>query len=507
MNRIDQRFTEAVERLDDATAMVPVPAAPPPRHSVAIPIVSVAAAIAVTFGVVSVLRPTDSVGPASPPPEFAQGSHGTEITMSEIDDGDGNPATITVRGEPAAGDVRITPQPGNMTAVTLPDGTQQQVAAEMCVESDAGGVCGPAELFSEPQLQVGPRGPGGQAFVTGVPSDVYAVTFTAGAIRHWAIPLHGIVAFPFPDTAAPHATVTGINLDGHVVFTQTATNDMLTDPEIERAVTTQLTGDQLADAWFVETPADAGWGPEVVRSEGRTSLTGFPGPFSAQSFFTQPDSAAAEESVTVLTVRSDDVDAVLQRLDTLDTGRVHTTTPVDEAATVIVWAGNNVPDNLLDDVVETLAPRQPHADLAIDITTPRAWNSMERSPAHVPAGTPVDALLTDAAPTDSNVTIRAQGDDVGTIRYFLALDNTNVSSVDVGGPVPSPLMNLDDLVGLELQPMLLTIPADITNVTFITDTEEVDTAIVHLAETATVALLAITPAQPGATIRDVNITP
>lgn len=183
------------------------------------------------------------------PVAVVAGERGTEIPLVEVDDGDGDAATVLLRVGDTGRGVIIRPKEAN-TAITVPATaapiggvpTAGPVAPELmrCVELDTGeGACGPitTPIGTEMGVMLGDRRPEGAALVTYVPVDASVVVFESGDQWFWQRPLHGVAAFPFTDAAESEATVEALASDGTVVASNLATKSTPTTAELGARVT------------------------------------------------------------------------------------------------------------------------------------------------------------------------------------------------------------------------------------------------------------------------------
>ena len=519
MSALEDQIAGARTRLDTALDAHAVPLAPPPHRRSALPVLIVAALIAGAVVIAGWLRPDERVAPASPPPGLAEGRYGDEVRILEIDDGDGDPATILLRGDPDAGEVRIYPADGTTTATTAPRpaGETRSPApevppVEVCVESPgAGGLCTDwASLRRDPVLQLGARGAGGQAVVTGVPDDVYAVVYESGPTRRWARPGRGIVVFPRPDEAASSATVVGLAADGGRVFTQSSDDQTLSNPEIEALAASRLSDVTLDAGWFATVPDDGLAGPTVTRLTGRSGGAGFTGPFTAQTYATTRSYSTDDPSNTVwvITVRTDDLADAVQRLRRtgLEARRAIDVAP---GVTVLLWAGDAVTDVDVDAAIASLTATAPDPATTLDATTARAWQSTDRAPAMVTMGSPLEALLTDPVATFEGGEIVSQPDDVGATAYWLVTggpDRRRIDTVVIVGAPGSPDLAPEQLVGMTLSPLLLVVERDVTAVTLATTGGDVEATLVPIDDPVPLQLVVIVPTTADVEVTAVDVT-
>ena len=245
--QLDELFTGAAARLHASTATIVVGAPPAPSFPMR-PVLGIAAAAAMAAGTVGVLVSTSARRSGGLPAGFAAGTFGTEITMHVVEDGDGNPDTILVRATPAGGDMTIDRGAAAVaqTGVTTPTGqVPPDKSADVCYSGAAGGTCGSAAQPVEPALMLSPRGVTGQAAVYAVPAGVVAVRFEAGAERHWARPVEGVVAFPYGEDASSNAVAFLLRADGSVVTRIDSSSTTPTEAEKEARQVSKPTDEVL----------------------------------------------------------------------------------------------------------------------------------------------------------------------------------------------------------------------------------------------------------------------
>jgi hypothetical protein len=450
------------------------------------------------------------------PPGFAEGRYGQQITITEIDDGDNNSATYTLRATPGGGFVKVAPANGStpttlaaaVTAaavVTTPTpAAPANPAAQVCVngtgDGDTGGagsVCG--ELGQQPpQVLLSTRGEQGQAVVYGLPPKTVAVAFVAGSARYWAEPVHGIAAFPYPASAATTATFQAFNTAGEVIASDQGINSTMTQAEVEAAAVTHQTADALPGSWFGDVPLGMGYGAEAVRLHGRTALTGFQGPFAAQGYL--PDPNRPRDWVFVVTLRSADAGAVRQRLDGISGGSIRTTLDVADGVQVLVWASDAVGSKEIDRMVPTIRERAPLTDRVVDLNIPRAFQSEN---AFHSLGVPVlEALRTDAVATVNGHDVLAEADDTGEVFFTVAGDDNSATEVGPNLPPHTPTVHGSTFAGL------WAVPADIGQITLTVDDGSVLTPeVIDVRPLVNAKLLYLSHDQPVGTFTKVEIQP
>lgn len=518
---LDALLGGAAARLGGVTTGLSVGPAPAPASSVGTRLAAVAAvglAAAGVAGVLAVSRGGDGAAPL--PPGFAEGRYGTEVPIAEVDDGDGNPdtvllrisprtdvGTVTIRRNGAAADgatattavaAVVVGEPDSATPVPPPP-------SELCIESPgAGGACGTAAQFTEPQLHVGQRGSAGTALVTGVPDDVVAVAFDAGRERHWQRPVRGVALFPLDEDASPDAVVTFVRADGSRAARLTGNDGTLTDTEVAAQAVTTATGRDLPAVWLGSSTSDlpATFGTWLRRT-GRATATGFAGPFAVQGFGEGgPDSDT--RGVALVTVRTDDVDAARARLTPTTSGAIRRAIDNPDGTTVLVWARTGTPDDQVAAVVATLRAREPDAGTAIDLTRPWSWRGQRTGPyvatevAATMFGVPVGTVEFGGRQRQ----VWATADDLGLVRFaslFAVADGTTLAgpTVSADGPFAVPVAG-DPLVPGQL----LAVPATTTalRLTFV-DGTVVDAQLLDVRPVVN-AKLAVVPA--GGTVRSVE---
>ena len=262
------------------------------------------------------------------PAGFNEGLYGTQIVLTEVPDGDADTETFVLRTEPDVGTVTATVTTG---AVVVPTTAVGSAAADpvvpsppvLCIETTGGGsACMPRELLGTPSFLLDARRANGQVVVFALPSSAVAVTFAAGTERYWSEPLHGMATFPFLESAAPNVTFAAVDRDGRVVWRDAAADSTLTRAEVVAATITEQTNDVLANGWFGDVGQN-GYGPELIRLHGRTTLTGFQGPFAVQEY-AFGTGGSIRTWVSAITVSAVDIVAVRARLEPLANGSVRT---------------------------------------------------------------------------------------------------------------------------------------------------------------------------------------
>ena len=428
---VDELLTGAAARLDVATANLPIPG--PPRAAAPVGrIIAAAACAAAAVGAMVVVGSRDRHRQPQAPPGLLEGSYGTEITLNEVADGDDDPTTWKVVAAPAGGAVSVERQSTATTAAvaaTVPGGTADTIAAapngsaELCLMgTGAGGSCPPDPgTFT---LTTSNRSDAdGQALVSGIPADTYAVTFRAGDIRYWARPVHGIAAFPYPGAAAALSTATAIAGDGTILATATQHDSTLTGTEIAAAAITSGTGDTIPGGWYAPTDVGTSIGGIITRLEGRTGQIGFGGPFTAQGLVVDTDHNLW---LQVITVHTGDVDEVTARLDSGGRGSVRRTVAEAAGLTVLLWADDDVSDTTIDNAGRTLSQTNPTPEYVRPMDGPQAFTAA--SPIGI-MGTPgLWALLSEPLDAPLGEALRIQGDDLGNLRVA-RLAGTDASSV------------------------------------------------------------------------------
>lgn len=442
MNALDELLHDAANRLDHATATMIAPELPDPSRIGARVAVGAVCLAAVGAAGYAVSIRSDEASPASLPPGLREGRYGTEIVMTEVPDGDNDPETFWLEANPGGGYVKVTKPTGGTTKVTVSDGSQESSAAEFCLDAPSGGFCGTAFQMATTQMIVGPRGADGQVIVHGVPASAAAVTFRAGSETHWSEPVHGIVAFPFPEAASANVAVVALDSEGNTVWQQSTTDTSLTSAEVEALTVTHQTAAYMADGYFGVVPEGNAWGPELVRRHGRTALTGFTGPFASQSYVVGPTppsrgpgSGGNSHWVYAITVPTDQLPDMLARLSTLRRGSVRKTVEPSASVRVVIWAGEEVADSEIDRFAGTLVQRPPQASFGADLDTPTAWAGGASSPLSGEDGSPLSAILSDVVSAVDGHELIAQGDDLGVVQFHVA--RTNGSYASLGGP-PDP---------------------------------------------------------------------
>lgn len=508
MNGLDELLADAALRLDDATGHLPIPRPPSPSFPVGRVALRFACALAIAGGIFAVAQRRNVPTAAELPPGFVEGLHGQQITIDEIDDGDNNNATYTLRATPGGGFVRVAPVNGSTpttiaaaAVVSTPTAAAPaNPAAQVCVsgteDGDTGGagsVCG--DPGQPPQVLLSNRGEHGQAVVYGLPPKTAAVALIAGSARYWAQPVHGIAAFPYPASAAMTATFQAFNSAGQVIATDQGVNTTMTQAEVEAAAVTHQTAAVLPGSWFGDVPLGMGYGAEVVRLHGRTALTGFQGPFASQGYV--PDPNHGHDWVFVVTMRSADADAVRQRLDGIAGGSIRATLDVADGVQVVVWASDPVGSKEIDRLVPTIRERAPLDGRAVDLDVVRSFQSEN---AFYAIGVPVlEALRTDKVATVNGHDVLAEADDTGEIVFTVAGDDSGMTEVGPNLPPHTPTVHGSTFAGL------WPVPADIGQITLTLDDGTVLTPeVIDVRPLVNAKLLYLSHDHPVGTIAEVH---
>ncbi|MCU1388692.1 MAG: hypothetical protein JWL72_2030 [Ilumatobacteraceae bacterium] len=505
LTAIDELLHDASERLDLATARASIPdfrSRTPQGARVAVAL-TCAATVAATWVVIAANHGDSSVAPITFPPGIIEGRYGTEVVMSEQPDGDDDPSTFIVRGDPGGGTVTGSRTLGGVVEVTAPSGQQASSPAELCLEAaDGSGGCGTSEQLSTPQLDVGQRGVSGQVYVTGMPTATFAVIFEAGTDRHWSRPVRGIATFPFPEDASATVTTKAVDANGTILWQDTEQDRTLTDTEIQLRSVTTTTDETIPSGWFGDVPAPDGYGLEFLRTMGRTTLTGFQGPFATQGIQAVASRGNSSDSwIWAITIRAADLDAVRTRLDPLTDGSVRTTLEPTGDIRVLVWAGNSVSDELAQQFSSTIVERSPLADRAADGDRPSAWSG-GHTPARALDSSPFTALVTDTVAHVDGHAVIAYADDIGVIQFSVADSNGGVANLD-DPQQPAQL----PAVGSTLFAGLWPVPEDITVVTLtLSDGSTITPTIIDPGLLAVGRLLYIGQGSGGRTIIDIRTT-
>jgi hypothetical protein len=467
MNGIEELVRDATLRLDHALAHTTAPRLRTPQHSggrLAARIVVVAVLAAAGYAIS--VRVADRDSAVTLPPGLLEGRYGTQIELTEVADGDNDPETFALQAAPGGGTVKVTKSSGvapTTVASTAVDSSHAGSPTDICIEtSGAGTGCGVRDLLDTLGILLGSRGGTGQVVVSGFPTSTVAVTFAAGPARYWSEPVHGFVAFPFPVTATPEVTVEAMDRNGRVVWQDTAVDTMLTPSEVVSATVTTQTDEPLTDGWFGD-PGTPGRGPEVVRRHGRTALTGFGGPFAAQSYVIDSQLPGMRGWVWAITVRTVDVATVRQRLDPLAGGRVRTTLEPSADARVLIWAGDDVPETEVTRYAGTLTQRAPLADFGTDLDVATAWSS-DHTPVSSIDGSPLNALVTDIVGRVDGHDLIAHADDVGEVMFHVKDFDGGYASA--GRPTSGVRI---PPVGGSVSNGLWSVPSDITAITLTFD--------------------------------------
>jgi hypothetical protein len=435
---LDDMLNAAGTRAYDATADLTLPGVPRPSRPTGMYAgVGAVATLAVVAGAFAVNSGGGGVKAGKVPQSFLSGAHGTEIVMKQIDDGDKDPQTITLDAGPA-GQVKLYPATAETTAITVAfavgseGSTPPSVLIEgTCLETASGGLC-PMNV-DVPDMMIAPRS--GEAAVTvyGLPSKVVAVAFTSGTERYWTRPFQGVVVFPFSEAASHEVRTDAYAADDTIIQSFENVSDELTTAEVAaKAVTTQ-TDEMLATGWFVPnyTPLAPGAMGEFARYRGRTSKTGFTGPFTAQGVSVcapGSDECQTDRGIWLVTVNSDRNEEIRRRLASLG-GNLRTIEPAI-GTTVLVWSDTSAPKDKVDAIVAALVARPIDSQAGGQVLdTPRSWQS-ENPP---PAGQVIpDAILGDNAGELGGLDVVAQSDDLGVVRFALRVAPHFANSALVG---------------------------------------------------------------------------
>lgn len=469
---IDDLLASAGDRALEASARLPLPAAPKPSRPVGPMLLAAATVVAVGAGGYSALRPSargTQVGAV--PQAFLDGVHGPEITMSEIDDGDGDPKTVTLR---AAGfwtgasverfpiDVKLYPADREPSATTAP-GTggptpeaQPFPEGSICVEiNGAGGVC-PLEP-SAGQLVLGSRAANGSGFVAGLPTETVAVAFTSGSEKYWARPVRGIAAFPFTEAAEPIATTVAYAADGSTIMTSSADNPWLTKTEVSERAITRTTSEVLEAGWFYDVPVARMLG-ETIRHKGRIGGTGFPGPIAIQGVC---DPCEGGPGTWVVTVQSSDRSVVEQRLASLG-GSIRSAQP-EPGVTVLVWADASSSAGLLDKMLAGLTRRDVDPAAGRSLDDPLAFDSDNAPLFHAQRGV-MSALFADEVGTIDDLDVLAVADDIGAVMFsgYRGSQLSGVVTVSNDPAFEGPKL---PVVGVRAYSGLTAVPANVASLT------------------------------------------
>jgi hypothetical protein len=465
---LDEMLDAAGSRAAGATHGLALPGVPRPTRPVGMYAgVGAVATLSVVAGAVGMSRGSNRTSAGKVPQSFLDGAHGKEVVIKQIDDGDNDPTTVLLDAGPA-GTVKLYPATSQAVATTVavaattavgqrPEPTA--VLSGTCLDSNGGGIC-PMDSTTLGTV-FGARSASGSFVVYSLPSSVVAVDFTSGLEHYWARPVHGIVAFPFTEAASPRVETKAYAADETVFASIGGFNDMITSAEIaSRAVTTQ-TNDTLAVGWFVDqysavAPTSMG---EITRYRGRTSSTGFTGPFTAQgSAFCGENCTPQERGSWIITVLSSQADEVRKRLAPLN-GVLRSSEP-SPGVTVLVWSEPSAESAKIDALVAASKPRAATPGDSISLDAPRAWKS-EQQPFN---GSAVpNALLSETIGTLEGKPVVAQADDLGTVQFRVHVGGTVYEAVQVD-PSSAGLPAVP-VEGSAWQPGPIAVPHDVTALT------------------------------------------
>jgi DNA-directed RNA polymerase specialized sigma24 family protein len=401
---------------------------------------------------------------AKVPASFLNGAHGTEIVMTQIDDGDGDPRTITLDAGPA-GQVKLYPGSAETTATTafssvttLSGAAIPQAPIEgTCLETASGGLC-PINAGDEPEMMIAPRSDHAAVTVYGLPSKVVAVAFTSGTERYWTRPFQGVVVFPFSEAASHEVRTEAYAADDTIIRSFENVSDELTTAEIAAQAVTTQTDETLATGWFVPnyTPLAPTAMGEFARYRGRTSKTGFTGPFTAQGVSICTDECPTDRGIWIVTVNSSSSDEVRTRLEVLG-GKLRTIEPA-AGATVFVWSETSSPKDRVDAIVAAMTSRVTDKQFAQLLDAPRTWG--EFGP---PSGQAViDAILGEKVGELDGHAVVAQSDDLGIVQFRSRIAPQFAIATSVGGARFAPAI---PAVGSVWFPTLYAVPGDVTGLT------------------------------------------
>ena len=517
---IDELLEGASARLVTGTADLTIP--PPPRAGRPMMAVAAGGMAAAAIGIVAVgVRhgDPDTEGRALPP-GVAEGDFGVEVVLTEIEDGDDDPTTRLYEADRGAGRVstQVTAEGRSGSATTVavpaPDAVAQSIdtmvdgepavaapGPQWCITAaDGSGLCTePGSLEpSELIVMVGSRDAGQQAIVAGVADAAAVVTFASGTEKYWTRPVDGFAVFPRTAAQSFDARIEVIGDGGVVLDGRIETNVMPTEAEIRAAAVTTETGVTLVDGWFATLPDDlqVGYGAEIVRRIGRTSPTGYTGPFSMQSLVLGQDADTAGSELWIVTVPSADAAAVSDRLSRATDGRLRDTVDRDGGLTVLVWAGDDVSDASIATAVASLEQRPPLADRSLVLDGPRAWWS-ETPPPAGRVGGPIEVMLGEVIDTIDGTPIVAQADDLGAINFMAP-----GLAASTGSPfVPTPALTPETVA-----PGLFALPGVVASVELETADGSVVTPELVDARPYADATLMIVPSDIGRVV-DLVITP
>jgi hypothetical protein len=462
---LDNMLNAAGTRALDSTAGLALPGAPrPSRPTGMYSAVGAVATLAVVAGGVALNRSTGGVKAGKVPASFLNGAHGTEIVMKQIDDGDNNPQTITLDAGPA-GQVKLYPETAQTTATTafaLPGGTAAGPTVAppgihgTCLETASGGLC-PMNVDAL-EMIIAPRSDHAAVTVYGLPSKVVAVAFTSGTERYWTRPFQGVVVFPFSEAASHEVRTDAYAADDTIILSFENVSDELTTAEIAvQAVTTQ-TDETLATGWFVPnyTPLAPTAMGEFARYRGRTSKTGFTGPFTAQGVSICTDECPTNRGIWIVTVNSTRSDEVRSRLASLG-GNLRTVEPA-AGVTVLVWSETSSPKDRVDAIVAAMTSRVTDKQFAQLLDAPRTWGEFGPPSGHAVT----DAILGEKVGELDGHAVVAQSDDLGIVQFTSRIAPQFAIATSVGGARFAPAI---PAVGSVWFPTLYAVPGEVTGLT------------------------------------------
>jgi hypothetical protein len=491
----------------DSTAGLALPGAPrPSRPTGMYSAVGAVATLAVVAGGVALNRSTGGVKAGKVPASFLNGAHGTEIVMKQIDDGDNNPQTITLDAGPAGqvklypGNAQTTPTTAVAVAVASGSTIPQPPIDGTCLETASGGLC-PMNV-DEPEMMIASRSDHAAVTVYGLPSKVVAVAFTSGTERYWTRPFQGVVVFPFSEAASHEVRTDAYAADDTIIQSFENVSDELTTAEIAgQAVTTQ-TDETLATGWFVPnyTPLAPTAMGEFARYRGRTSKTGFTGPFTAQGISICTDECPTDRGIWIVTVNSSRSDEVRTRLEVLG-GNLRTIEPA-AGATVLVWSETSSPKDRVDAVVAAMTARVTDKQFAQLLDAPRTWG--EFGP---PSGQAViDVILGEKVGELDGHAVVAQSDDLGIVQFTSRIAPQFVIATSVGGARFAPAI---PAVGSVWFPTLYAVPGEVTGLTVsLSDGSIVRPTVLDVRPFAPARLFSVAgdPNKQSPTITNVEVT-
>ncbi len=507
---LDNTLAGAARRLHTQTDHLPIPEMPHTPSTRRMAPVRIGGALllaGLTAGVVVMVQrePESNIDSGTLPAGVLDGSYGTELTLTEVDDGDNNPRTIKLRSTPLGGEATVKPfSEASMPTVEVGTADSSVIGVgDLCIDATgAGGVCGPIDSA---EMTLGPRGPEGQAMVYGLPPEVTIVTFTSGDQRFWQRPRHGVAIFPFGERAVPNATVQFIAGDESVLDTQTARNDSMTQAEVTAAVVTRPTAATIDKGYFVPLGDDEISGGEYVRHHGRTVLTGFDGPFAIGTTFPErADDGTTSGELTVISVLDEDLAGLVDRLAEVPRGSIRRTISKPDGVHVIAWTNDALSDSVIDRELLKLELRdvQPGRGRAFDDAT--AWNSENSPPMGDPwRPSPLGQLYADYIKLPGNRLLAAQADDVGQFMVGMTEDFPNF--VLVGGPATPPAVPVVD--GPVLAEWLHPVPPNVTAVTItLYDGTVLRPEVIDVTRYVPAKLLWLGKGTPTGTIKSVEVT-